>query len=94
MKLSAPIHVLKSQAKSLKKVELITMTEALNKIATQEGFSSWSLLQSKRDSVLPNSYDEVLDKKLVQSPGAGYRSSSRCTCRIPEIHRGTGAHRL
>jgi replicative DNA helicase len=61
MKLSAPIHVLKNQAKSLKKAELITMTEALNKIASQEGFSSWSLLQSKGKELFPQSYDEILD---------------------------------
>ncbi|MBT4790511.1 MAG: DNA helicase [Halobacteriovoraceae bacterium] len=61
MKLSAPIHILKSKAKSLKKSELITMTEALDKIANKEGFGSWSLLQSKSSDVLPRSYDEILD---------------------------------
>ena len=61
MKLSAPIHVLKSQAKSLKKTELTTMTEALDKIANQEGFSTWSLLQSKGSEVFPKSYDEILN---------------------------------
>jgi replicative DNA helicase len=61
MKLSAPIHVLKSQAKSLKKLESISMTEALNKIASQEGYSSWSLLHSKSSDILPNSYNEILD---------------------------------
>lgn len=61
MKLSAPIHVLKSQAKSLKKTELITMSEALDKIANQEGFNSWSLLQFNIREIFPKSYDETLD---------------------------------
>jgi len=61
MKLSAPIHVLKSQAKSLKKSESITMVEALNIVAHQEGFSSWSLLQSKKEEIFPSSYSEILD---------------------------------
>lgn len=61
MKLSAPIHVLKSNAKALKKSESISMSEALNKIANQEGFNSWSLLQSKSTAVFPKTYDEILD---------------------------------
>ncbi len=61
MKLSSPIHVLKSQAKDLKKSQSISMTEALNKIAEREGHSSWSLLQSKNSNPFPHSYNEVLD---------------------------------
>lgn len=61
MKLSAPIHVLKSKAKALKKSESISMADALNKIANQEGFSTWSLLQSKLEEIFPNSYEEILD---------------------------------
>ncbi|WP_127718511.1 DNA helicase [Halobacteriovorax sp. HLS] len=61
MKLSSPIHVLKSQAKALKKSQSISMSEALNKIAMREGHSSWSLLQSKNSQMLPTSYCEILD---------------------------------
>ena len=42
--LTAPIHVLKSQAKKIKKEEGISQVEALNKVALREGYSSWSLL--------------------------------------------------
>jgi replicative DNA helicase len=61
MKLSAPIHVLKSQAQQLKKEKSITNTEALDLIAKREGFNSWSLLQSKKDEMFPTSYNEILD---------------------------------
>ncbi|MBC98607.1 MAG: DNA helicase [Halobacteriovoraceae bacterium] len=61
MKLSSPIHVLKSQAKELKRSESLSMIEALDKIAQREGYSSWSLLQSKNSSPFPKSYSEVLD---------------------------------
>lgn len=61
MKLSAPIHVLKSEAQRLKKEKSITNTEALDLIAQREGFNSWSLLQSKKDEMFPKSYDEILD---------------------------------
>jgi replicative DNA helicase len=60
MKLSAPIHVLKTQAQLLKKEKGITNTEALDLIAKREGFDSWSLLQSKKDDMFPKSYDEIL----------------------------------
>ncbi len=60
MKLSAPIYVLKSKAKALKKEHSISMNEALNQIAQKEGFNSWSLLQSKSEDFLPKRYDEVL----------------------------------
>ena len=61
MKLSAPIYVLKKKAKALKKEKSFTMTEALNEIAKQEGFVSWSLLQSKAKDIFPKTKNEVLD---------------------------------
>lgn len=61
MKLSAPIHVLKSQAQLLRKEKSITNTEALDLIAKREGYNSWSLLQSKKEEMFPTSYDEILD---------------------------------
>lgn len=78
MKLSAPIHVLKSKAKSLKKSKSITMTEALNEIAKAEGYSSWSLLQSKAKDMFPKTREDILeylnpgDLMLIGSrPGLG-----------------------
>lgn len=61
MKLSAPIHVLKSQAQLLRKEKAITLTSALDLIAKREGYNSWSLLQSKKEEMFPTSYDEILD---------------------------------
>jgi hypothetical protein len=49
MKLSAPIPILKSQAKRLAKEEGIPLSEALNCVAQREGFNSWSLLAKKSD---------------------------------------------
>jgi replicative DNA helicase len=61
MQLSAPIHVLKSKAKKLKKEQGLSLNEALNQIAKGEGFNSWSLLQSKSEELLPNSIKELLE---------------------------------
>jgi len=60
MKLSAPIHELKSRAKELKKRLSITMCRALDEVARQEGFSSWSLLWAKADEAEPRSLREIL----------------------------------
>jgi replicative DNA helicase len=61
MKLSAPVHKLKSKAKELKKAKSIAMTEALNEVAKAEGYSSWSLLQSKAKDIFPKKSEEILD---------------------------------
>ncbi len=61
MKLSSPIHILKSKAKKLKNEQSLTMTQALDLIAKQEGFNSWSLLASQKEKLLPKNYGEVLD---------------------------------
>ena len=61
MKLSAPIHVLKTQAKKRKKESGISSVQALNEIAMREGYNSWSLLKSKQSSIYPNSYNQLLD---------------------------------
>lgn len=61
MKLTSPIHILKMQAKQLKREQSITMVTALNIIAKAEGFSSWSLLQTKANAYAPKTADEVLD---------------------------------
>lgn len=46
MKLSAPVYVLKQQAKILSRKEKIPLHQALDRIANREGFSAWSLLSS------------------------------------------------
>lgn len=61
MKLSAPIFVLKAQAKELKNTEKISLNEALDIIAQKEGFSSWSLLAAKAKDILPKNKKELLD---------------------------------
>lgn len=53
MKLSAPIFILKQQAKSLSRKEKIPLHQALNRIANREGFSAWSLLSAKVASDKP-----------------------------------------
>ncbi|MCW3053058.1 MAG: helicase [Chthonomonadales bacterium] len=47
MKLSAPIYVLKQQARVLSRREAIPLHQALDRIANQEGFTAWSLLSAK-----------------------------------------------
>lgn len=61
MKLSAPVYVLKSQAKNLKKDQNISLSKALDEVAKKEGYASWSLLISKHENSLPNKFSEVLD---------------------------------
>ena len=61
MKLSAPIYQLKSQAKKIKKLQDIALSQALNQVAQQEGFAAWSLLMSKHCQNFPACYSEVLD---------------------------------
>lgn len=61
MKLSAPVYVLKSQAKALKKAQGFSFSQALNEVARQEGFATWSLLMSKSERIVPTNYSEVLD---------------------------------
>ena len=51
MKLTKPIHRLKRQAKQLSRENGIPLHEALDQIAEQEGYRSWSLLVSQCDAV-------------------------------------------
>lgn len=53
MKLSAPIYRLKHQAKILSRTDGIPLHEALDQIATQEGFNSWSLLATQWSATAP-----------------------------------------
>lgn len=47
MKLSQPVYHLKRQAKLLSREARIPLHQALDRIAAQEGFASWSLLAAK-----------------------------------------------
>ena len=47
MKLSAPIYHLKRRAKLLSREQKIPLHEALDRIATEEGFRHWSLLSAR-----------------------------------------------
>jgi replicative DNA helicase len=53
MKLSAPIYHLKRKAKRLSRAEGIPLHDALDRIATSEGFSAWSMLAAKAAAVTP-----------------------------------------
>lgn len=53
MKLSVPIYHLKRKAKRLSRDEGIPLHDALDRIATTEGFSAWSLLAAKTAAATP-----------------------------------------
>jgi replicative DNA helicase len=55
MPLSAPVYQLKRQAKRLARDETIPLHEALDRIALQEGFASWSLLAATAATATPAS---------------------------------------
>ena len=48
MNLSAPIHQLKRKARLLSRAERIPLHAALDRIAVEEGYRSWSLLAAKQ----------------------------------------------
>lgn len=48
MSLSAPIHQLKRKARLMSRAERIPLHAALDRIATEEGYRSWSLLAAKQ----------------------------------------------
>jgi len=53
MKLSAPIYHLKRKAKRLSREEGIPLHEALDRVATMEGFSAWSMLAARAAATTP-----------------------------------------
>jgi replicative DNA helicase len=53
MKLSAPIYRLKRQAKTLARDKGVPLHQALDLIAAEEGFSSWSLLAARAAEASP-----------------------------------------
>lgn len=56
MKLSAPIHVLKRQAKALSRRDGVRLHVALDEIAAREGFKAWSHLASVWQRQHPSRY--------------------------------------
>jgi replicative DNA helicase len=54
MKFTAPIFILKQQAKALSRKENIPLHQALDRIASREGFNAWSLLAAKAASDRPS----------------------------------------
>lgn len=67
MNLSAPINELKRKAKLLGRSEGIRLNQALNRIAKEEGYSSWSLLIRDYEAQKP---------KPSTEPRTGYRITS------------------
>ena len=67
MRLSAPIYRLKRQAKLLSRKSGVTLNEALNQVAKEEGFDSWSLLASRYASERPSTHilSELVPGDLV-----------------------------
>lgn len=55
MKLSAPVYQLKRKARLLSRDAAIPLHDALDRIAVEEGFGSWSLLAAKRAASRPAS---------------------------------------
>ncbi|NNJ74858.1 MAG: AAA family ATPase [Anderseniella sp.] len=55
MKLSAPIYNLKRRARILSREKGIPINQALERIARQEGFNSWSLLAARAAAATPSS---------------------------------------
>ena len=54
MKFTAPIFILKQQAKALSRKEKIPLHQALDRIASREGFNAWSLLAAKAVAERPS----------------------------------------
>ena len=54
MKFTAPIFILKQHAKALSRKEKIPLHQALDRIASREGFNGWSLLAAKAASDRPS----------------------------------------
>jgi replicative DNA helicase len=76
MKLSAPIFILKQQAKALSQRENLRLHAALDQVATREGFEAWSHLASawQRTEGIRSVYDKLRPGDLIllgSRPGQG-----------------------
>ena len=69
MKLSTPIYHLKRKARQLARAQAIPLHAALDRIATEEGYSGWSLLAAKYAA--PFSRHQALQQATSRRPGAG-----------------------
>lgn len=81
MKLTAPVYHLKRRAKTLSREERLPLHEALDRVAHQEGYSSWSLLAAKLAASAPTAkiYGQLRPGDLVligARPGHGKTSLS------------------
>ena len=95
MKLTAPIFILKQQAKTLSRKEKIPLHQALDRIAFREGFNAWSLLAAKAVSDRPSErFIEQLspgDLALVAArPGQG-KTLFSLELAVETIRRGNQA---
>lgn len=76
MKLSAPVHRLKREAKLLSRQDDIPLHAALDRVAAGEGFATWSLLSAKLSATPPAArlYPQLAPGDLVlvgARPGHG-----------------------
>lgn len=95
MKLSAPIFILKQQAKALSRAEKIPLHQALDRIANREGFTAWSLLAAR--SSADDSSNALLSRLrngelllLAARPGQG-KTLLAIGLVIESMKRGNGA---
>lgn len=76
MKLSAPIHKLKRDARRLSRQDAVPLMTALDCVASQEGYASWSLLAARHAALSPAQklYAQLAAGELVllaARPGQG-----------------------
>src|SRR6186713_2397905 len=74
MKLSAPIYQLKRRAKLLARTDTIPLHQALDRIAQEEGFTTWSLLSSQHEPSASSMLSQLADGDLLliaARPGHG-----------------------
>ena len=73
MKLSAPVFRLKRRARLLSRTEKIPLNAALDRVAAEEGFSSWSLLAARLPTLAtaatPSADDAARDLFAALVPG-------------------------
>ena len=93
--LSAPVFVLKRQAKAIKLEQNIPLSEALDLVAQREGMTSWSMLAQRSADLLPKRLQDLYgylnpgDLVLVGArPGMG---KTLLACRLIEQAMAAGA---
>ncbi len=84
MKLSAPIYRLKHRAKALSRKVAIPLHDALDRIAAQEGFRSWSLLAKTLSA-------ERLAAKIFRRLRPGHMGIGRFSSRAGQDQTWVGA---